>query len=295
MIATPPVRRRIVGAALRRYRQELGFGLDDAARLLECDRSKISRIETGQRGIRNRELRDLLTEYGADKQAQDILAVIANPRRMPGWWWAYTDVLPDTSHDYFALEMTASQIMIFAAQQVPALLQTGEYASAVAAATRGVSAAKSRRFREAYRARQESVLDGSRPRVVAVIGEAALRQVVGGHDVMHAQLGALADASSRFPRVSIRVLPFTSGAQAAGDTSSFTILRYAQVPDLGMVYLPGISGGVFFENRPDVEAGASAFERVKAYALDPDTSARLIRDIREPYAEDQLAARGIRL
>jgi transcriptional regulator with XRE-family HTH domain len=73
MIATPPVRRRIVGAALRRYRQELGFGLDDAARLLECDRSKISRIETGQRGIRNRELRDLLTGYGADKQVQDTI------------------------------------------------------------------------------------------------------------------------------------------------------------------------------------------------------------------------------
>ncbi len=68
MIATPPARRHIVGAALRRYRQELGFGLDDAARLLECDRSKISRIETGQRGIRTKELRELLTEYGADKQ-----------------------------------------------------------------------------------------------------------------------------------------------------------------------------------------------------------------------------------
>ena len=95
--------------------------------------------------------------------------------------------------------------------------------------------------------------------------------------------------------MSIRVLPFTSGAQAAGDTGSFTILRYAQAPDLGTVYLPGISGGVFFENQPDVEAGASAFERLKAYALDPDTSARLIRDIREPYAEDQPAARSIRL
>jgi hypothetical protein len=174
-------------------------------------------------------------------------------------------------------------------------LGAGEYASAVAAATQSVSAAKSGRLCEACRARQESVLDGSRPEVVAVIGEAALRQVVGGHDVMHAQLGALADASSRFPGVSIRVLPFTRGAQAAGDTGSFTILRYAQVPDLGVVCQPGISGGVFFENQPDVEAGASAFERLRACALDPGTSARLIRDIREPYAEGQLAMRGVRL
>jgi transcriptional regulator with XRE-family HTH domain len=59
---TPPVRRRLLGAALRRYRENLGYGLDEAARILECDRSKISRIETGQRGIRAKELRELLAE-----------------------------------------------------------------------------------------------------------------------------------------------------------------------------------------------------------------------------------------
>jgi len=64
VIAAPPVRRRLVGGALRRYRENLGYTLEDAARLLECDRSKISRIETGQRGIRGKELRELLAEYG---------------------------------------------------------------------------------------------------------------------------------------------------------------------------------------------------------------------------------------
>jgi transcriptional regulator with XRE-family HTH domain len=51
------VRRRLVGGALRRYRENVGYALEDAARVLECDRSKISRIETGQRGIRPKELR----------------------------------------------------------------------------------------------------------------------------------------------------------------------------------------------------------------------------------------------
>ena len=50
----PPVRRRIVGGALRRHRENAGYTLEDAARVLECDRSKISRIETGQRGIRGK-------------------------------------------------------------------------------------------------------------------------------------------------------------------------------------------------------------------------------------------------
>jgi transcriptional regulator with XRE-family HTH domain len=56
MTDAPPVRRRVLGAALRRFREQSGYTLDDAARILTCGRSKISRIETGQRGIRATEL-----------------------------------------------------------------------------------------------------------------------------------------------------------------------------------------------------------------------------------------------
>ena len=80
MVTAPPVRRRLVGGALRRYRENLGYTLDDAARILECDRSKISRIETGQRGIRGKELRELLTEYGIGDEQQKILVALAAPR-----------------------------------------------------------------------------------------------------------------------------------------------------------------------------------------------------------------------
>ena len=54
MTTVNPVRRVLVGGALRRYREGIGYSLDDAAKVLECDRSKISRIETGHRGIRCR-------------------------------------------------------------------------------------------------------------------------------------------------------------------------------------------------------------------------------------------------
>src|ERR1700685_3714627 len=89
VVETPPVRRRLLGAALRRYRESLGYRLDDAARILECDRSKISRIESGQRGIRARDLRDLLTEYGVSEQEQRILTAIAHSHRERGWWQPY--------------------------------------------------------------------------------------------------------------------------------------------------------------------------------------------------------------
>ena len=70
-LTQPPVRRRLLGSALRAYRAGAGYELSQAARIRDCDRSKVSRIETGQRGISSGELGALLTEYGVpgDEQA----------------------------------------------------------------------------------------------------------------------------------------------------------------------------------------------------------------------------------
>ena len=86
MTDAPPVRRRVLGAALRRFREQAGCTLDDAARILNCDRSKISRIETGQRGIRATELQGLLAEYGVDELRRDALLTLAHQTRQDGWW-----------------------------------------------------------------------------------------------------------------------------------------------------------------------------------------------------------------
>ena len=131
------MRRRLVGGALRRYRENVGYALEDAARTLECDRSKISRIETGQRGIRPKELRELLTEYGVPDREQAALVAIASRGGQRGWWHPYADVLPGPYLDYVIMESAAAEIMIYEAQVVPGLLQTDDYARAIAAAEPG--------------------------------------------------------------------------------------------------------------------------------------------------------------
>ena len=55
---------RLVGWYLRDYRESAGYDLADAARVLGCSRSKISRVEAGQRGIPAKELCALLAGYG---------------------------------------------------------------------------------------------------------------------------------------------------------------------------------------------------------------------------------------
>ena len=132
MVIAPPVRRRLVGKALRRHRERLGLTLDDAARVLERDRSRISRIETGERGIRLTELRELLDEYRVEEAQQAVLARLADPRGDFGWHRDYADVLPGAAMDYLILGTAASSIAGYEAQRVPVLVQTPAYARALA-------------------------------------------------------------------------------------------------------------------------------------------------------------------
>src|SRR6201986_219252 len=113
MPGSPPVRRRLLGSALREYREGLGFNLDEAARILECDRSKISRIETGERGIPAKELRELLTEDGGPAAEQEELLAIAHRARESGWGLDYRDWLSPAAQDYIIMEIAAAEILVY--------------------------------------------------------------------------------------------------------------------------------------------------------------------------------------
>jgi len=290
---TPPMRRRLLGAALRKYRENLGYGLDEAARILECDRSKISRIETGQRGIRAKELRELLTEYGVPDGEQAALLAIAHRGRQHGWWQDYPDVLSDTGQDYVIMEGAAAEILAYESNQVPDLLQTQGYARAVADADPNWAGEEQRLHAvEVKLARQRVVLAERSPRLEFVITEGALHQVVGGPDVMRPQLARLASLAAGAgtaratgatgPSVSLQVLPFEAGAHAAAGCGSMAILRFADAPGLGVIHLAALSGGgagVGLEAAEDVARYIRTFARLRAAALSPAASARLLRDM----------------
>jgi transcriptional regulator with XRE-family HTH domain len=273
------VRRRLVGGALRRYRENVGYALDDAARVLECDRSKISRIETGQRGIRPKELRELLTEYGVPANEQLALVSIASRGGQYSWWHPYADSMSDAYLDYVIIESAASEIMTYEAQLVPDLLQTDEYARAIAAAEPGYLTDQQREDAVAARGdRRQAVLSGSR-RLSVILGEAALHQVVGSEDVLAAQIGHLARLSEGAPALTLQVLPFSAGAHAGVGSGSLAILRFPDAPSLGVVYLEALSGGVYLESQVDVARYIRAFALLRAAALSPADSARLLRGL----------------
>jgi transcriptional regulator with XRE-family HTH domain len=204
--------RVLVGGMVRYYREQNGFDLGDAASILGCARSKISRIENGKCGFRSAELRQLLTGYGVGTPAQDMLAALSGWRESDGWWHAYLESLPSAYLAYVIPETLASRSLMYAPNQVPDLLRIREYDEAVIAADPGIHRDREDVAVRATSTRQQVVLHERRTRLVVIIGETALRQQVGGPEVLGRQLAHLAElASLDYSRISIRVLPFGAG------------------------------------------------------------------------------------
>jgi len=285
---TPPVRRRLVGMALRRYRENRGFTLEDAARVLECDRSKISRIETGQRGIRARDLRDLIAEYDVGEQERALLAAIATSKSASGWWQRYEDVLTSESRDYLIMESLAAQILTYHTQQIPDLLQTKAYAIAVAeASTSAPDPDAACRSAEATLARQQAILGAKEPELTVIVAEGALRQQVGGADVMRCQLARLVELTDISPQLIIQVLPFVAGAYPGLGVGGLTILTFPGAPGLGLVRIAGVSGGIYLDDAEDVTRHASAFAQIRDAAFSVPASAAMLRRMADVPAETE--------
>jgi transcriptional regulator with XRE-family HTH domain len=151
----------MLGGALRRYRENLGLSLEDAARVLGCDRSKISRIETGQRGIRPEELSGLLTGYGVPDSEQAILGRLAGRGPLRGWWDQYPGIVPEAAADYLVMEAAAAEVMTYDPQLVPDLVQIPAYARAAAAARADAAGHYPDHAAAAVAARQAAFLAGT--------------------------------------------------------------------------------------------------------------------------------------
>jgi transcriptional regulator with XRE-family HTH domain len=275
----PTVLRIMLGNQLRRLREESGITPDEAGYEIRGSRSKISRIEHGRVGFKERDIEDLLTLYGVtDEQMRSGMLALARQANSPGWWAKYNDILPEWFEPYLGLEMAASLIRNFEIQFVHGLFQTEDYARAVTALGYGPLSTDETERRVSLRMRRQEVLTGvDPPRVWFVIDEAALRRPIGGRQVMRAQLKHLLEAGT-LPNVTIQVVPFRRGGHAAAG-GSFTILRFA-APDLpDVVYLEHLTSALYLDDRRDVDHYMEVMNRLSAEAHTPVATARFLKEI----------------
>jgi transcriptional regulator with XRE-family HTH domain len=270
---SPTVRRRRLGAELRRLREEAGLTIERVAATLECSESKVSRIETGQVGAMPRDVRDMLDLYGVVPEQRDALIQIARDARQKGWWHAYTDV--PVVPGYIGLEVSASAIDTFGALLVPGLLQTADYARTVLLTLRPDLPAEQIERRVELRMARQSILAGEHPPTLrAVLDEAVLRRPVGGRAAIRRQLHHLAETGAR-PNVRLQVVPFGAGAHPGMD-GAFTVFRFPKPTDPEVVHLEHTTGDLYLETAEETARYAAAFDELSAAALEPDESASLV-------------------
>jgi len=266
---TPTAPRLIVGNQLQRFREAAGVTSQDAANQIRGSLSKISRMENGRVGFKERDVEDLLTLYQVT-EAETRSGVLALVRlaNAAGWWTQYDEVLPEWFEPYLGLESAASVIRCFELQFVPGLFQTEDYARAVALLAPGPASGEHADQRVALRMkRQDLLVRPEPPRIWAIVDEGVLRRPLGGRAVMHAQLGRLAEVTA-MPHVTLQVVPFGRGEHAAAG-GSFSMLRFTDpdVPDV--VYAEQLTSAVYLDKREDIDLYASVMDRLGATALTP--------------------------
>ena len=276
---SPTIRRRRLGAELRRRREAAGVTIDGVAERLECSASKISRIETGHTSATPRDVRDMLEIYGVLGAECDELVQIAREARQKGWWHPYSTVLTGA---YVGLEAAAQSVRAYEQQVVPGILQTEEYAKAMIQAARPDITADEVDRRVRVRLGRQSLLNQDDPiELWVVLDEAVVSRPVGGDGVMRAQLERLVEASD-LPNVTLQILPFEAGGHAGMD-GTFAILDFPEPSDPDVVYAENATGGLFLEKSDELRKYTFIFDHIRAAALGPEESVAYIAKLaKEP-------------
>jgi transcriptional regulator with XRE-family HTH domain len=273
----PTALRILLGAQLRRLRESRRITRQDAADVIRASQSKMSRLEAGRVGFKERDIADLLTLYGVTEQAErDTLLSLARRAGARGWWHDYSDILPAWFEAYVGLEEAASQIRSFEMQFVPGLLQTEDYARAVMLLGHPGAPDWEIERRVRLRLARQAILARERPpHLWAVLDESVLRRSVGRPEVMRGQLKHLAEMAQR-ASITIQLIPFDVGGFQATATT-FIILRFAE-PDLpDVVYLEQLASALYLDKRETAESYLEVMDRLCHLALTPRESVAAIR------------------
>jgi transcriptional regulator with XRE-family HTH domain len=288
----PTVGRLVLAARLRELRIQAGKTIDDAAAELMCSVAKISRMETGGRGVQPRDIRDLCRLYGASDEVRAELNRMAGEAGATSWWQRDFRALDEQITTFIGLEAAATETRIVEGMRVPGLLQTPSFARALIRDLRPPGELTSEWIDEtvASRERRQKRIESGDLRLHAILDEAALSRPVGGAEVMRQQVARLVDEAAR-PNVDLQVIPFERGPHPGVD-GSFQHLSFGRHNIGNIVFVEGLLGNYLLDKGDDVARYQVVFDDLSTrFALDPDATTRWLKAL---HGRSGTAGRGRR-
>jgi transcriptional regulator with XRE-family HTH domain len=287
---SPTLRRRELGAHLRRLRKERGWTTQDVAERLGFSVSKVSRMETGARGVNAKDIASLTELFGVDEELSTHLDSIARTgkKRLENRSAIVldTDFIRLSDPTFVDLERDADRIREYNSLVVPGLLQTEDYMrAAIAGANPDVNVTQFDASVELRLERQRILARATPPQFQVVLDEAALRRRVGGAAVMREQVRAILDAVSR-GIVTLSVIPFETGAHP-GVNSDFVALHAGEPAMTDVIFVEGLAGHLRFDKPQDVARYDRVWAMLCGFAESSEESRRLLERV-----ADDLSSRG---
>lgn len=280
--------RRAIANALRQLRNDRGKLLNDVARDLRMSTSKLSRLENAQGRPHSRDIEDMIRYYGIGGTPQAAqLTEWAEAAQRPGWWTDYDEEVVGPLDAHLAYEVDAVVARVYTIPFVPALLQTLDYARVVFRDMEQRSEQEIQELLEIRVRRQEALRrrEGLKPlKLIAVMHETALRQVVGSRSVMHAQLDQLVKRSAA-PNVDLRVLPFTAKPTFAM-TCMWAYFQYEDAGESDIVHIEAHTRFFSVGDPEGVKKYRAAHDALMDASLGEQDSRELIRSVREEMLDD---------
>jgi transcriptional regulator with XRE-family HTH domain len=272
-----------LGIELRRLREEAGYTAVEACEPLKAQGPKLSKIENGRQGATPEEVETLCKFYRASNEERDYLVGLAEQRPKRRRRTGKRDAVPDWFRRFIALEWDATEMKTYQIDMVPGLLQTEDYARAMIRAWE--PEADDRLIDkqvEARMKRQDVLRRTGRPslRLDAVLGEGALRRVLGNKKIMRAQLKYLAMMARR-PNITIRVLPFEVPDRISV-ASAFELFRLSH-QNISTVYLEDLFGATYLKEPEEYTQYSSVYGRLRDAAFEPEESRVLIDKMAGEY------------
>ncbi|MFE3719999.1 helix-turn-helix domain-containing protein [Streptomyces cyaneofuscatus] len=227
--------RAAFGARIRRYRVDRGWSQDMLAPKIGYSSQHISAVETVRKPPTLRFARNSDQAFGTTGTADSFEREYAELRN---------GSLLEGFPEYVGYEGRAVEIRLFEVGLIPGLLQTPDYARAVAYGDveRGSITYEQADERVAFLEQRQAALARSQPPMMFVVmDESCLHQAVGGPEVMNAQLRRLEEMAA-LPNWIIQVAPFSLGERRAFDLPVYlltmadrSIIAYAESQAQGYV------------------------------------------------------------
>lgn len=260
---------RALGGILRDLRKARGMSLSDVSEAIERDRGLISRWENGERVPKATDVARLLTIMQVTGPRYEEILELAVSRHDPQWLAVSR---PDQRQQLAAViesEAAATAITSVSPLLIPGLLQCAGYVRALM--TAGDVPRNEIEERVAVRLNRRKVLMRKEPvQLTALIGEAAVRELIGGRKVMVDQLHHLQQMAT-LPNVELLIIPLEVGWHP-GLEGPYDLFE----SDDTVVHVEIRRSGLFLHTLEDVQTYREAVDTIREVALGAPESAMFL-------------------